>query len=132
MIRKALYLIFFQVLAFAFSSLGAQRDPAVPGLPHLTLDNFSPGIREQIREVYLYSRSHPGDAAASGRLGMVLQTYGLLKEAAVRYRWAGQLARCPPRLDGRSRSFQQGVRAFSELRTCPLRARFSASLARPG
>ena len=91
MIRKALYLIFFQVLAFAFSSLGAQRDPAVPGLPHLTLDNFSPGIREQIREVYSYSRSHPGDAAASGRLGMVLQTYGLLQEAAVCYRRARQL-----------------------------------------
>lgn len=48
MTRKALYLIFFQAFAFAFSSLGAQRDPEVPELPHLTLDNFSPGIREQI------------------------------------------------------------------------------------
>ena len=91
MTRKALYLIFFQAFAFAFSSLGAQRDPEAPELPHLTLDNFSPGIREQIAEVYSYARSHPGDAAASGRLGMVLHTYGLLQEAAVCYRRAGQL-----------------------------------------
>ena len=60
-------------------------------MPHLTLDNFSPGIREQIAEVYSYARSHPGDAAASGRLGMVLHTYGLLQEAADCYRPAGQL-----------------------------------------
>jgi tetratricopeptide (TPR) repeat protein len=89
--RKALYLILFQVLAFALSCLGAQRDPAAADLPHLALENFSPGIREQITEVYSYARSHPWDADANGRLGMVLQTYGLLQEAAVCYRRAGQL-----------------------------------------
>src|SRR5437660_1996548 len=87
--RKALCLIFF--LVFASSSWGAQNTPAVPELPRLSLDNFSPGIQEQIGEAYSYVRSHPGDAAASGRLGMVLQTYGLLQEAAVCYRRAGQL-----------------------------------------
>jgi len=87
--RKALCLIFF--LVFASSSWGAQNTPAVPELPRLSLDNFSPGIQEQIGEAYSYARSHPGDAAASGRLGMVLQTYGLLQEAAVCYRRAGQL-----------------------------------------
>src|SRR5437763_7034371 len=87
--RKALCLIFF--LFFASSSWGPQNTPAVPELPRLSLDNFSPGIQEQIGEAYSYARSHPGDAAASGRLGMVLQTYGLLQEAAVCYRRAGQL-----------------------------------------
>src|SRR5947207_13542796 len=87
--RKALCLIFF--LVFASSSWGAQNTPAVPELPRLSLDNFSPGIQEQIGEAYSYARSHPGDAAASGRLGMVLQTYGSLQEAAECSRRAGQL-----------------------------------------
>src|ERR1041385_4842956 len=89
--RKALCLIFFHALAFAPSSLGTQSTPTVPELPRLSLDNFSPGIQQQIREADSYARSHSGDAAASGRLGMVLQTYGLLQEAAVCYRRAGQI-----------------------------------------
>jgi len=89
--QKALCSIFFQALAFASSSFGAQSSPAVPELPRLSLDNFSPGIQEQIREAYSYARSHPRDANASGRLGMVLQTYGLFQEAAACYRRAGQL-----------------------------------------
>src|SRR2546430_17366260 len=88
--QKALCSIFFQALAFASSSFGAQSSPAVPELPRLSLDNFSPGIQEQIREAYSYARSHPRDANASGRLGMVLQTYGLFQEAAVCYRRGGQ------------------------------------------
>jgi tetratricopeptide (TPR) repeat protein len=60
-------------------------------LPSLALDSFSPGIRDQIAEAYSYARSHATDAAASGRLGMVLQTYGLLQEARVCYLRAMQL-----------------------------------------
>ncbi len=86
--RKALCLIFF--LAFVSSNL-TQTIPAVPELPRLSLDNFSPAIQEQIGEAYSNARSSSGDAAASGRLGMILQTYGLLQEAAVCYRRAGQL-----------------------------------------
>src|SRR5438477_13119616 len=89
--RKSLCLILFQALAFASSSSGAQSTFAVPELPRLSLDNFSPGIQEQIEEAYSNASSHLEDAAASGRLGMVLQTYGLLQEAAVCYRRAGQL-----------------------------------------
>jgi len=86
--RKTLCLIFF--LAFVSSNL-AQTIPAVPELPRLRLDNFSPAIQEQIGEAYSNARSSSGDAAASGRLGMILQTYSLLQEAAVCYRRAGQL-----------------------------------------
>src|SRR5438132_5325740 len=89
--RKSLCLILFQALAFASSSPGAQSTFAVPELPRLSPDNFSPGIQEQIEEAYSNASSHLEDAAASGRLGMVLQTYGLLQEAAVCYRRAGQL-----------------------------------------
>ena len=86
--RKTLCLIFF--LAFVSSNL-AQTIPAVPELPRLSLDDFSPGIQEQIGEAYSNARSSSGDAAASGRLGMILQTYSLLQEAAVCYRRAAQL-----------------------------------------
>src|SRR5437588_6015833 len=87
--QKTLCLVFF--LVSASSSWGAQDTPAVPELPRLSVDNFSPGIQEQIEEAYSNARSHLEDAGASGRLGMVLQTYGLLQEAAVCYRRAGQL-----------------------------------------
>ena len=87
--QKTLCLVFF--LVSASSSWGAQDTPAVPELPRLSVDNFSPGIQQQIGEAYSYARSHPVEAAASGRLGMVLQTYGLLQETAVCYRRAGQL-----------------------------------------
>src|SRR5690348_14983111 len=73
--RKALCLIFFQALAFASSSLGTQSTPTVPELPRLSLDTFSPGIQRQIREADSYARSHPGDAAASGRLDLFVANY---------------------------------------------------------
>jgi len=86
-----LWSILLPFVAFVSSSSGAQGAPAVPELPGLILNNFSPGIREQIEEAYSYASSHATDATASGRLGMVLQTYGLLQEATVCYRRAVQL-----------------------------------------
>ncbi len=90
--RKALCMIFCQTLILTCCAVGAQESPAIPELPPLALDNASPSIRNQIQEAYTDARARPADAAAIGRLGMVLQTYGLLKEAAVCYRRAGQLA----------------------------------------
>jgi len=89
--RKAGCLIFFQVLAFASCVWGLQGVGAVPELPRLTLDHFSPGIRVQIEEAHSYASSHPRDGTASGRLGMIFQTYGLFQEAAVCYRRATKL-----------------------------------------
>ena len=89
--RKTLCLTPFVWLAFASPTFGAQGNSSVPELPRLTLNNFSPGIRDQIDEALTYARSHSEDAGASGRLGMVLQTYGLLQEATLCYRRAAQL-----------------------------------------
>jgi tetratricopeptide (TPR) repeat protein len=89
--RKRLGLLFLPFVAFAAFTFAAQSRSAVPELPRLTLDNFSPGIREQIKEAYSFARNHADDAGASGRLGMVLQTYGLLQEAAICYQRAIQL-----------------------------------------
>jgi tetratricopeptide (TPR) repeat protein len=89
--RKRLGLLFLPLLAFASSNVAAQSRSAVPELPRLTLENFSPGIREQIDEAYSFARSHADNADASGKLGMVFETYGLFKEAAVCFRRAMQL-----------------------------------------
>lgn len=85
-------LLFLLCLGFAPSTFAAQTHSELPELPRLTLDNFSPGIREQIDEAYSLARSYAEDADASGRLGMVLQTYGLLQEAGLCYRRAMLLA----------------------------------------
>src|SRR5713226_654248 len=88
--RKALCLI--QTLILAACSVGAQEAPAIPDLSPLSLDDFSSAVRGQIQEAYADARAHPGDDTAYGRLGMILQTYGLLQEAAVCYRRARWLA----------------------------------------
>jgi len=90
--RKALCLIFYQVLILAPQGANAQRSPAIPELPPLVVDNVAPVVRNQIQEAYADASAHPNNDDAVGRLGMVLQTYGLLKEAAVCYRRASQLA----------------------------------------
>ena len=87
--RKALWLI--QTLILAVCCARAQNAPAIPNLP-LALDDFSSGIRGQIQEAYAEARAHPDDDTANGRLGMILQTYGFLQEAAACYRRAIRLA----------------------------------------
>ena len=89
--RKVICLILFQSFASA-SCLWAARGCAGQELPRLMLDNFSPAIRAQIGEAYSSARSHPENPVANGRLGMILQAYGLLPPAAICYRHAAELA----------------------------------------
>ncbi len=90
-LSKSACLIALHVLTCACWVWGAQATPSAQELHHLSLDNFSPLIRNQIEEAYSYARSHPKDAAASGRLAMTLQAYGLLQEAATSYGRAAEL-----------------------------------------
>jgi len=90
--RKALCLIFYQALILASHAASAQQPPAIPELPPLVIDNFSPVVREQIQEAYANASARLKSDDAIGQLGMVLQTYGLFKEAAACYRLASQLA----------------------------------------
>ena len=80
------------VLTLAAAGVGAAQNGSVSDLPSLKLENFSPAIRTQIQQAYADTRAHPDDAEASGRLGMVLQTYNLFKEADASYRRAMRLA----------------------------------------
>jgi len=88
--RSALCLIQTLIL-FACSAM-AQDPPAAPDLPLVALDDFSSAVKGQIQEAYADARAHPGDDTAYGRLGMILQTYGFFREAAVCYRRARRLA----------------------------------------
>jgi tetratricopeptide (TPR) repeat protein len=60
--------------------LGVSR---LPDPPQLALEQVAAPIRKQIQEVYDVLRSHPQDAAANGRLGMLLYAYQQNQSAAV-------------------------------------------------
>lgn len=88
--RKALFSIYILILLRC--SVAAQERPAIPDVPLVALDDFSPAVRSQIQEAYADVRAHPDDDASIGRLGMIFQTYGLFQEAAAYYQTARRLA----------------------------------------
>ena len=73
-----LAILLLSILALAAVFAGAR----LPDLPQLSLANFAPPIRQQIQEASDALRSNPQDAAANGRLGMLLHAYQQ-NEAAV-------------------------------------------------
>ncbi|PYV22008.1 MAG: hypothetical protein DMG24_18005 [Acidobacteria bacterium] len=83
-------------LALAIAFLAAVVPRIAPGselppLPRLGPANSFPAIRQQILEAYSQARAHPGEAAASGKLGMVLDTYEQYADAAACYERARAL-----------------------------------------
>ena len=65
---------------------------ALPPLPRLSLQKFLPVVREQVQQAYDAVVAHPGNAAANGKLGMVLQAYSQPEGAETAYRRAHYLA----------------------------------------
>src|SRR5262249_38375844 len=80
------------LLTFAAVDFETEQNKSDAELPTLALENFSSTIRTQIQEASRDALAHPDDSGATGRLGMVLQTYGLFEEAALCYRRAMRLA----------------------------------------
>ncbi len=87
--RKALFSI-LTLIVVACSA--AQERPSMIDLPPVALDDFSAAVKGQIQQAYADVRARPDDDAPVGRMGMILQTYGLLQEAAAFYRRARRLA----------------------------------------
>src|SRR5262245_43274401 len=85
----AAVVVLFFCLGPATPGLLAQ---ALPELPPLTVENFDPAIREQVRKAYDEARARSQDAEAIGRLGMVLQTYEQYELSAIIYERARSLA----------------------------------------
>src|SRR5690349_21016978 len=62
--------------------------PALPELPHLTLDKSLPAVRAAVKEAYDAVLAHPREASANGKLGMVLHAHSFPAEAEICYRRA--------------------------------------------
>jgi type IV pilus biogenesis/stability protein PilW len=60
----------------------------LPDLPRVAFEQFLPAVRDQVERAYNSAVEHPQDASVNGKLGMVLQTYSQLEEAAVCYQRA--------------------------------------------
>jgi tetratricopeptide (TPR) repeat protein len=90
--RTALFLTVVLTLSGEpwISGLHAQ-EAALPELPRPALNNFHPSVRASIEDVYSFAQSHPMDAAANGKLGMMLHAHNLFDEAEICYRRARTL-----------------------------------------
>ncbi len=85
--RAVLYL----GLSFMLAAVAVSRPPAAPDLPQLpalAVLRYSPALRAAVEEAYTAVEAKPRDAAANGRLAMVLQANRLFEEAEVCYRRA--------------------------------------------
>ncbi len=69
----------------------ALRPAELPELPKLNMADFLPAIREQVQQAYAFARANPRSAEASGRLGMVLDSYQQYESAALCYERARRL-----------------------------------------
>ena len=65
--------------------------PPVPALPELKTDLFQPSVRVEVEKALSAVRASPDDAAANGRLGMVLQAHEQFAAAKVTYQRAQAL-----------------------------------------
>jgi tetratricopeptide (TPR) repeat protein len=90
--KPCLRVIVVLILVSFSSTAPALLGQTPPPLPPLSLEDFAPVIREQVKEAYQNARANPRDAIAYGRLGMILQTYEQHEMAAVCYERARSLA----------------------------------------
>lgn len=83
-----LALSFFALFCAACSSSWFRRTAALPALPRLSMEKFLPAVREQVEKAYQAASAGPQDAAANGKLGMVLHAHDQYEAAAVCYQRA--------------------------------------------
>jgi len=81
----------FAIILFVFALIGQNRPldlAALPVLPAIVVESYGEETRPQIREAFDLARARPRDAAAVGRLGMILHAYEEYDSAEVCYRRA--------------------------------------------
>src|SRR5205823_9605979 len=87
--QAALYLALTVSLAVGGWPSGRPgQKPTLPDLPHVALGNALPAARADIQKAYEAVMTHPQDASANGKLGMLLHAYNFLPDAEVCYRRA--------------------------------------------
>jgi tetratricopeptide (TPR) repeat protein len=82
--------IVFVLAAGLIFSVACSRQN-VPPLPAITTTEFQPAVRQAVDEAYRQAKAKPDDAAAVGRLGMVLHAHNQLISARGCYRRASAL-----------------------------------------
>src|SRR5256884_2768540 len=76
---------------FVFAAPLAARGSELPPLPELKLGATFAIVQRQVNEAYVRARERPTDAAANGKLAMVLDAYEQYDSAALCYRRANAL-----------------------------------------
>src|SRR5690349_4825212 len=85
--RAVLYLAMALALAPGTHCWSAMAEtPDLPQLPPLATLRYPPAVRAAVEEASAAVEAKPRDAAANGRLGMVLHANHLIDEAAICYR----------------------------------------------
>lgn len=79
------------LLSGACSPKPAGRTSPLPELPQLITGKFQPAIRDQVEKARAEAQANPNDAAANGKLGMVLQAYEQYRAAEACYQRARAL-----------------------------------------
>lgn len=80
-----------KLLASILLCVGCHRVASLPEFPDIRLDSFHGAVREEIRKAHEAAKAAPQDAAASGRLGMVLHAHEQWNAAAASYERARAL-----------------------------------------
>jgi tetratricopeptide (TPR) repeat protein len=116
-------ILFLEACSFPSSSTRHDRD--LPELPHLTIGNFRPQIRDQVQRAYDDVKARPKDAEANGRLGMLLQAFSQFESAELcyqrarildpnRFQWAYYLG-LTQSLDGKNGEASRNLRDATRL-----------------
>ena len=79
------------LLAIALAGPSTQSKSAPP-IPRIAFDTFPPAARDAVTRQYKAATAHPGDAAASGALGRLLQAWEQWDSAHQAYERAAVLA----------------------------------------
>ena len=79
------------MFVLVLSTILAQLPSDAPALPALPLDQFPPGVRERVEAAAHRARAQPGNAVASGELGMLLHAYDQRATAILAYERARAL-----------------------------------------
>src|ERR1700674_4662500 len=76
------------VAILLLGACSARHERDLPDLPHLTIANFRPQIRDQVQKAYDDVKARPKDAESHGRLGMLLQAFSQFESAEPCYQRA--------------------------------------------
>jgi len=85
-VRKAAGLLLgLLIAAMVGPGGGLAQNPSLPELPQIRFDDLRPTVRKAVQEAYEAAQAEPNNAAAIGKLGMVLHAHDFLPQAEACY-----------------------------------------------